>query len=78
MLHCLEMFNVQSNIAAMSKVTLKEYATKHNPVLSRRGKKMSEGYLYRLIREDIKGINSRDLWFNYVMEGEKDRIFILI
>lgn len=37
---------------------------------------MSYGYLYRLIREDIKGINTRDLWFKYSLEGEKDRIWI--
>ena len=60
------------------KVSLAEYATKHNPVLSRRGKKMTESYLYRLIREDIKGINTRSVWFNYVLEGDKDRIFILL
>ncbi len=57
-------------------VSLREYASKHNPVLNRRGKPMSEGYLYRLIREDIKGINSRELWFKYELTGEKDRIYI--
>ena len=59
-----------------NKVSLREYATKHNPVKNRRGQTMSEGYLYRLIREDIKGINSRDLWFKYELTGEKDRIYI--
>ena len=62
----------------MNKVSLKEYAIKHNPVLNRRGKPMSFGYLYRLIREDIKGINSRNLWFKYILEGEKDRIYIVL
>ena len=61
-----------------NKITLKEYAEKHNPKLNRRGHKMSASYLYRLIRQDIKGVNSRDLWFKYVLEGDKDRIFIYI
>lgn len=72
------MFKVYSTFAVMTKVSLKEYADKHNEVLTRRGKKMSESYLYRLIRQDVRGINTRSLWFNYIMEGTKDRIFILI
>ncbi len=72
------MFKVYSTFAVMRKVSLKEYADNHNKVLTRRGKKMSESYLYRLIREDVKGINTRSLWFNYIMEGTKDRIFIII
>lgn len=59
-------------------ISLKDYADNHNPVLNRRGKQMSEGYLYRLIRQDIAGTNSRSLWFKYQLEGAKDRIFILI
>jgi hypothetical protein len=74
-------FNVQSSYLAqmnkkVNKVSLREYAIKHNPKLNRRGKSMSEGYLYRLIREDIKGVNTRDLWFKYELTGEKDRIYI--
>jgi hypothetical protein len=61
----------------MRKISLLEYATKHNPRLNRRGHKMSESYLYRLIRKDIKG-EKPDLWFKYVLEGEKDRIYILL
>ena len=72
------MFKVYSTFALMTKVSLKEYADKHNKVLTRRGKKMSESYLYRLIRQDMQGISTRSLWFDYVMEGEKDRIFIVI
>lgn len=60
------------------KVSLHDFANKYNTVLSRRGKRMSEGYLYRLIREDIKGTNTRSLWFKYVLEGEKDKIFIVL
>jgi hypothetical protein len=62
----------------IKKVSLLDYANNHNPVLTRRGKKMSFSYLYRLIREDIKGELTRDLWFEYEMEGDKDRIWIIL
>lgn len=62
----------------IKKISLLDYANNHNPVLTRRGKKMSFSYLYRLIREDIKGENTRDLWFDYELEGDKDRIWIKI
>lgn len=65
-------------MAEVNKISLAEYAKKHNPELNRRGHKMSESYLYRLIREDIKKTNTRKLWFNYVLEGDKDRIYILL
>lgn len=60
------------------KVSLKEYATKYNTHLNRRGHKMSEGYLYRLIRQHLAGSNTRSLWFNYELTGDKDRILINI
>lgn len=65
------------------KISLKEYADKHNTVLTRRGKKMSESYIYRLIRQELgrdkkHPIATRDLWFTYTMEGDKDRIYIII
>jgi len=66
---------------AKEKVSVKEYIDDHNPKLTRRGKKMSVSYIYRLIRQDIKGEvgnDRRDLWFDYVLEGEKDNIYILI
>lgn len=62
----------------MNKISLRDYALNHNPIKTRRDKKMSESYLYRLIREDIRGVCSRDLWFKYVLEGDKDRIYILL
>lgn len=62
----------------IKKVSLAEYATKHNPVKSRRNKVMTESYLYRLIRQDIEGTATRKLWFNYVLEGDKDRIYIVL
>lgn len=67
----------------MRKVTLKEYVEKHNTRLTRRGKKMSEGYIYRLIRQDLGRdkkypVLTRDLWFTYEMEGDKDRIWIIL
>ena len=64
-----------------NKVSVTDYVEKYNPMLTRRGKKMSVSYIYRLIRNDIKGIETSDkrgLWFDYVLEGEKDNIYILI
>lgn len=60
------------------KVSVKEFVDSHNPKLTRRGKRMSESYIYRLIRNDIKGIKGPALWFDYVLEGEKDHIYILV
>lgn len=67
----------------MKKVSLKEYAEQHNPKLTRRGQRMSESYLYRLIRQDLgcdRTIEhqTRDLWFKYEFEGPKNRIWIVI
>jgi len=58
------------------KVTVKQFAENYNKVLTRRNKKMSESYIYRLIRHDIEGISTRPLWFKYILEGDKDHIFI--
>lgn len=63
---------------AKIKISLSDYANKYNPERNRRGHKMSEGYLYRLIRQDAAGKATRSLWFKYVMEGEKDRIYIVV
>jgi len=60
------------------KVSLIEYADKYNKQLTRRGKRMSWSYIYRLIRQDIEGTATRNLWFKYTMEGEKDRIWIIL
>lgn len=62
------------------RVSLKEYAERHNPKLNRRGHKMSQSYLYRLIRENEEGKRTGDksLWFEYIMEGDKDHIYILL
>lgn len=59
-----------------TKISVDEYAANHNPVLSRRHKPMTASYIYRLIRHTEAGICKRKLWFKYVMEGDKDRIFI--
>lgn len=56
-------------------VSLREYALNHNPKLNRRGFTMSESYLYRLIRENMNG-HSRELWFKYILEGDKNHILI--
>ena len=47
-----------------------------NPVRSRRGYKMSFGYLYRLIRQDIDGTLTRPLWFTYELIGNKGKVRI--
>jgi len=72
----------------MNKVSLKEYADKHNDRLTRRGGPMTESYLYRLIRQHegrekdpklsapTKGL--RKLWFKYELEGPKERIWIIL
>ena len=73
--------NLNLKASKMEKVSVKEYVEKYNPKLTRRGKKMSVSYIYRLIRNDIKGISGSDkceLWFDYTLEGEKDNIFILV
>lgn len=57
-------------------ISLREYAENHNPQLNRRGFKMSEGYLYRIIRDHSKGNKAPDLWFKYKFEGDKSRILI--
>jgi hypothetical protein len=62
----------------MNKISVEEYAAKHNPVRNRRGHKMSASYIYRLIRQDIKEEPTRDLWFKYELTGEKDRILIVL
>lgn len=62
----------------MGKISIREYANQYNPQLTRRGKKMSWAYLYRLIRQDIAGTSTRSLWFDYQLEGDKDRIWIII
>jgi hypothetical protein len=51
-------------------VSLKEFAEVHNKVINRRGYRMSEGYLYRLIRDDVKGKGNRVLWFEYTLGGK--------
>lgn len=72
----------------MKKVSLKEYAEKYNDQLTRRGHRMSESYIYRLIRQHQgtekgeklanppKGL--RKLWFKYEFEGEKDKVLIIL
>lgn len=57
------------------KISVEEYA-KMGKVTSRRGKPVSASYLYRLIRKHNKG-ELASIPFQYVMIGEKDRIWIL-
>jgi len=69
-----------------NQITVRDFALNYNEELNRRGHRMSEGYLYRLIRQDIgrDKVNgkirkpSRPLWFKYVLIGDKERILIEI
>ena len=60
------------------KISVEDFALNYNQVLSRRNKKMTPSYIYRLIRHHVEGISKRQLWFEYVMEGDKDRIYIVV
>lgn len=57
-------------------ISLSDYAKNYNGRTNRRGHKMSESYLYRLIRDHSKGNKAPELWFKYIFKGDKDRIFI--
>lgn len=59
-------------------ISIKDFADNYNTVLNRRGFKLSESYIYRLIRQDNKGFNSRKLWFKYIFKGDKNAIKIII
>jgi len=59
----------------LKKMSLAEFVKK-GIIMNRRGKPASHSYLYRLIREHHAGKRST-IPFQYIMEGEKDRIFII-
>jgi hypothetical protein len=58
-----------------TKISLAEFVSK-GIIKNRRGKPVSHSYLYRLIREHHAGSRPA-IPFEYIMEGEKDRIYIL-
>lgn len=59
-----------------NKITVEQFA-KLGIIKSRRNKPVTLSYIYRLIREH--NANKRDsIPFNYIMEGDKDHIFILL
>lgn len=62
----------------VKRIPLLDYVAHYNPVLNRRGHKMSYSYIYRLIRETEAGECTRKLWFKYELTGEKDRIYIIL
>jgi hypothetical protein len=62
-------------MAKKEKISVEEYV-KMGKIKSRRGKPVSPSYLYRLIREHHRKERT-SIPFEYVMEGEKDRIYIL-
>jgi hypothetical protein len=59
----------------MDKISVEQFAAS-NKLINRRGKPVSPSYIYRLIREHSKGLRN-DVPFNYIMEGNKDRIYIV-
>jgi hypothetical protein len=59
----------------LTKISLAEFVNK-GVIKNRRGKPASHSYLYRLIREHHAGTRET-IPFEYIMEGEKDRIFIV-
>ena len=62
--------------AAMSnnKISVEQYAA---TITNRRGHPVSPSYIYRLIRQHIKG-QRISVPFNYQLEGAKDRIWIVL
>ena len=58
-----------------NKISVEQFASM-GKVINRRGKPVSPSYIYRLIRKHNKG-ELNTIPFNYVMEGAKDRIFIV-
>jgi hypothetical protein len=68
-------FKVQCTMQQGKRISVEDYA-KLGEVLNRRQQPVSAGYLYRLIREHIKGKRSA-LPFDYELTGEKDRIYIV-
>lgn len=59
-----------------NKISVEQYAAT-GAILSRRGKPVSASYIYRMIRQHIKGLRA-SLPFTYELTGEKDRIWIVI
>jgi triphosphoribosyl-dephospho-CoA synthetase len=77
-IYYLAKYNVQSTFVIMKepkRISVEQFASTQ---LNRRGNPMTHSYIYRLIREHMKGINKRELWFNYEFTGKSDRIYILI
>ena len=61
------------------RVSVQDWLDNYNTRKTRRGHSPSFSYIYRLIRNNIKGIGATELWFEYELDPEhKDRIWILI
>lgn len=58
------------------KVSVEDFVKSGN-FTNRRGKPVSASYIYRLIRQHNKGERT-DCPVKYILEGEKDRIFIVV
>jgi len=58
-----------------NRISVEQYAAS-GAMLSRRGKPVSASYVYRLIRQYVKGQRT-SLPFKFVFEGSKDRVWIV-
>lgn len=58
-----------------NKISVEQFA-KSGEILNRRGHPVTPSYLYRLIRKHSKE-EIKHIPFEYVMEGDKDRIWII-
>lgn len=61
---------------AQKKVSVEDFV-QGGSFTNRRGKPVSASYIYRLIRQHHKGEREK-CPVKYIMEGDKDRIFILL
>lgn len=59
-----------------NKITVEQFA-KMGVLKSRRNKPVTLSYIYRLIRQHNNG-ERQSIPFQYVMEGDKDHIFIIL
>jgi hypothetical protein len=65
-----------NSMAKEKKISVEQFA-EMGVIKSRRNKPVTLSYLYRLIRKHNKG-EVLTIPFNYIMEGEKDRIWIVL
>lgn len=60
-----------------NKISVEQYAAS-GAIKNRRGHNYSPSYIYRLIKKHLNNDLKKPLPFAYEMEGEKERIWIVI